>query len=84
MKAEPIREELERDYCGREGGMTLLGRRSGLDLHGRQSVAEDATSADLPPRTALPFIITMELLLLEHTVLPHNLSGLARSPAVLI
>ena len=69
LKADLVREEIERDYCGREGGMTLLGRRSGLNLHGRQSVAEDATSADLPPRTALPFIITIELLLLEHTVL---------------
>ncbi len=72
LKPSVVDEELERDYCGREGGMTLLGRRSGLDLHGRQNVAEDVGRPDLPPRTALPFIITIELLLLEHAVL-HQL-----------
>ena len=65
LKPEVVAEELARDYCAREGGMTLLARRSGLDLHGR----EEAPSAGLPPRSALPFLITLELLLLERSVL---------------
>jgi len=65
LKPEVVAEELARDYCAREGGMTLLARRSGLDLHGR----EDTPSAGLPPKSALPFLITLELLLLERSVL---------------
>jgi len=65
LKPEVVAEELARDYCAREGGMTLLARRSGLDLHER----EDTPSAGLPPKSALPFLITLELLLLERSVL---------------
>ncbi len=79
LKPSLVGEELERDYCGREGGMTLLGRRSGLDLHGRQSFTEDGLDASLPPRTALPFIITIELLLLERTVLQQLYERLSSS-----
>jgi hypothetical protein len=77
LKPGLVREELARDYCGRQGGMTLLGRRSGLDLHGRES--DDALYAGLPPGTALPFIITIELLLLEHTVLERLYERLSSS-----
>jgi hypothetical protein len=78
LKAEVVRQELRRDYCAREGGMTLLARRSGLDLHGVERLAEDATPAGLPPRTALPFIITVELLLFERTVLQQLYGRLSR------
>jgi hypothetical protein len=69
LKAVLVKEELARDYCVRESGMTLLARRSGLDLHGRGDAVEDMSSAGLPPRSALPFLITLELLLLERAVL---------------
>jgi hypothetical protein len=78
LKPALVREELERDYCAREGGMTLLARRSGIDLHARESLAEDDTYADPPPRSALPFVITLELLLLERTVLQHLYERLSR------
>ena len=55
FKPEVVRAELERDYCAREGGMTLLSRRSGLDLHARESLATEEAALGLPPRTALPF-----------------------------
>jgi hypothetical protein len=32
LKRKLVREELDRDYCAREGGMTLFARRSGLDI----------------------------------------------------
>jgi hypothetical protein len=52
LKAERVAEELARDYCAREGGMTLLARHSGLDLHDREEVAEEAAPAGQPPRSA--------------------------------
>jgi hypothetical protein len=78
LKPELVSEELARDYCARQGGMTLLARRSGLDLHDRKDVDEDSHSASLPPRSALPFLITLELLLLEHAVLQHLYDRLSR------
>jgi hypothetical protein len=69
LKALLVEEELARDYCVRESGMTLLGRRSGLDLHGREDAVEDIPPAGLPQRSVLPFLITLELLLLERAVL---------------
>ena len=78
LKAEVVSEELARDYCAREGGMTLLARRSGLDLHEREDAAEEALPAGLPPKSALPFLITIELLLLEHAVLQHLYDRLSR------
>ncbi len=68
FKAGMVAQELARDYCSREGGLTLLSRRGGLDMHG----SEDASADDdpgLPPRSALPFMITVEQLLLERAVL---------------
>lgn len=72
LKQEVVNEELARDYCAKQGGMTLLARRSGIDLHdATEDKTEDAVSANLPPKSALPFLITLELLLLEHAVLQH-------------
>jgi hypothetical protein len=78
LKPALVREELERDYCARAGGLTLLARRSGLDLHAQESLAEDEPYAGLPPRSALPFLITLELLLLERAVLDHLYQRLSR------
>lgn len=78
FKPELVAEELSRDYCMREGGMTLLARRSGLDVHGREDLVEEAPAAGLPPRSALPFLITLELLLIERAVLAHLYQRLSR------
>jgi hypothetical protein len=79
LKPEVVAEELSRDYCARQGGMTLLARRSGIDLRETaEDVTEDAPSNNLPPKSALPFLITLELLLLEHAVLQHLYDRLSR------
>jgi hypothetical protein len=79
LKPEVVAEELARDYCARQGGMTLLARRSGIDLRETaEDVTEDAPSNNLPPKSALPFLITLELLLLEHAVLQHLYDRLSR------
>lgn len=79
LKPEVVAEELARDYCARQGGMTLLARRSGIDLRdAEEDHVEDAAPAGLPSRSALPFLITLELLLLEHAVLQHLYDRLSR------
>ena len=79
LKPDVVNEELARDYCARQGGTTLLARRSGIDLRDAEEVhAEEATPAGLPPKSALPFLITLELLLLEHAVLQHLYDRLSR------
>jgi len=74
LKLEVVAQELARDYCARQGGMTLLARRSGIDLRD----AEEDSASGLPPKSALPFLITLELLLLEHAVLQHLYDRLSR------
>jgi hypothetical protein len=70
LKPGLVREELARDYCARDGGMTLFARRSGLDLQTNESLSEqNKDTIGLPPRTTIPFIITLELLQLERAVL---------------
>ncbi|BAN36875.1 hypothetical protein SCD_n03076 (plasmid) [Sulfuricella denitrificans skB26] len=78
LKPGVVAEELSRDYCARQGGMTLLSRRSGLDLHDQEGAAGDVPPAGLPPKSALPFLVTLELLLLEHAVLQHLYDRLSR------
>jgi hypothetical protein len=78
LKAQVVEEELARDYCGREGGITLLARRSGLDLHGREDGAELDRWQTMPPPSALPFMVTLEVLLLERTVLQQLYERLSR------
>ena len=66
LKPEVIEAELAHDYCAREGGVTLLGRRAAVDIHGNEDeTAQAAFDTGLPPRSAMPFIVTLELLLLE-------------------
>jgi hypothetical protein len=79
LKPSVVAEELARDYCARQGGMTLLARRSGIDLRdAEEESAAEASPAGLPPKSALPFLITLELLLLEHAVLQHLYDRLSR------
>jgi hypothetical protein len=77
LKPGLVQQEIARDYCGREGGLTLLGRRSGLDLHGSEDIPDDEVQG-LPPKSALPFLIAVEQLLIERMVLTRlhrRLSG---------
>jgi hypothetical protein len=79
FKPELVAKELGHDYCMRQGGMTLLARRSGLDVHGREDLVDEAPPAGLPPRSALSFLITIELLLIEREVLAHLYQRLSRN-----
>jgi len=79
LKPKVVAEELARDYCARQGGMTLLARRSGIDIRDAEDeITEVAPSSSRPPKSALPFLITLELLLLEHAVLQHLYDRLSR------
>jgi hypothetical protein len=78
LKPDLVVEELARDYCGRVGGMSLLARHCGLDVHGREEPTEGSAPEALPPRSALPFLITLEVLLLERTVLQQLYERLSR------
>jgi hypothetical protein len=71
LRADVVREELEGNYCMREGGLTLLGRRSAVDVYARERGSDDKSLPSLPPRAAYPLIITMEILLIERATLQH-------------
>ena len=59
FRPEIVRKELAQNYCLQEGGLTLISRRSGLDLHGREDV-EEKERGFLPLSSALPFLIIIE------------------------
>lgn len=70
LKPTVVESELARDSCARVGGITLIGRRSALDLHdARDDSAAEAAVLQLQPRSALPFLVTLELLAIERAVL---------------
>jgi hypothetical protein len=70
FKPEVTAAELRRDFCLRDGGISLLAQRSALDLRtGEQMPAGPGGPLVLPPRSALPLLITIELLLIEREVL---------------
>lgn len=71
FKAKVVTEELSRDYCSREGGLTLLGRKSGLDVRTHEEITEETQRSEFPSKSTLPFLITLELLLLERMALTH-------------
>ncbi|HVA40899.1 MAG TPA: hypothetical protein VNF49_09555 [Candidatus Binataceae bacterium] len=77
FKAELVTEELARDYGGHEGRLMLLARRGALAAQGGDDTEEVAPPAGLPPRSALPFLVTLELLLLERAILQHLYERLA-------
>ena len=83
LKPDVVDAELARDYCARVGGITLLGCRAALDIHGceDESALADFDSG-LPPRSAVPFLVTLELLLIERAVLLQLYERLSqRTPA---
>lgn len=79
LKPALIAEEIARDYCGREGGLTLLSRRSGLDLHGSEDIPDEQETPTLPPKSALPFLLTVEQLCIERSVLIRLHGQLSRT-----
>jgi hypothetical protein len=80
LKPDVVAAELARDTCVRAGGITLVGRRSALDLQDwSDETVADAEALELPPRSTLPFLITLELLCIERAVLQHLYDQLARS-----
>jgi hypothetical protein len=83
FRPEIVRKELAQNYCAQEGGLTLISRRSGLDLHGHEG-GEDSENGFLPLSSALPFLIIIESLLIERTVLQHLYERLSQAmPATL-
>lgn len=79
LKSQVVAEELARDYCARQGGMTLLSRRGGLDLRdAADDLSDQSIIPGLPPKSVRPFLITLELLLLEQAVLQHLYERLSR------
>ncbi len=70
FKKAVIAEELARDFCLREGGISLLSPRGALDLRtGEGLPTMPDGSLVLAPRSALPLLISVELLLIERAVL---------------
>lgn len=83
FRSEIVAKELSQNYCAQEGGLTLISRRGGLDLHGRENV-EDKEDGFLPLSSALPFLIIIESLLIERTVLQQLYERLSQAmPATL-
>lgn len=68
FKPGTVEEELGRDFCLHEGGLSLWSQRSALDLRVAEGFETYGTLM-LPPRSALPFLVTSELLLIERSVL---------------
>ncbi len=70
LKRRVVDEELARDFCLREGGISLLSIHSALDLRVGEGMGTDPASATvLAPRNALPLLVSVELLLIERAVL---------------
>lgn len=70
FKAHVVEDELRRDFCLRDGGVQLLSQRGALDLRVGEVMprAGDGTLV-LAPRSSLPLLVTIELLLMERSVL---------------
>ncbi len=78
LRSEVVRKELSQNYCVQEGGLTLISRRSGLDLHGQEST-EHKDDDFLPLSSALPFLVIIESLLIERTVLQQLYERLSQT-----
>jgi len=80
LKPSVVADELARNTCARVGGLSLIGRRSALDLHDRHDeTAAEAAALGLAPRSLLPFLITVEMLCIERAVLQGLHDRLTRS-----
>lgn len=78
-KPDVVAAELTRNYCARRDGITLLGRRAGLDVLASQDDSSAVPAAPgPPPRSAVPFLVTLELLLIERAVLLQLYERLSR------
>ena len=78
FKRQIVDEELARDFCLREGGISLVAGRGALDLRVGEGVGSDpASDTVLAPRSALPLLISIELLLVERVVLQMFLRRVA-------
>lgn len=70
FKAQVVQDELRRDFCLRDGGLQLLSRRGALDLRvGEEMPRAGEGTLALAPRSSLPLLVTIELLLMERSVL---------------
>lgn len=78
LRPEIVRRELAHNYCVQQGGLMLISRRSGLDLHGKDDIV-DKDGHLLSPSNALPFLIVIESLLIERTVLQQLYEQLSQS-----
>lgn len=78
LRPEIVRRELAQNYCVQQGGLMLISRRSGLDLHGKEDI-ENTNGHLLSPSSALPFLIVIESLLIERTVLQQLYQQLSQS-----
>lgn len=80
LKPSVVAAELTRDTCARVGGLSLIGRRSALDLHDRHDgTAPEAATLGLAPRSLLPFLTSVEMLCIERAVLQGLHYRLTRS-----
>ena len=69
LKEQIVGDELGRDFCLHEGGVSLLSQRSALDLRTNEVLESVDGALVLPPRSALPLLVSVELLLIERAVL---------------
>jgi len=65
FKASFVHDELAKDFCRREQGLSLVARNGAIDVHGQSGEVEDS----LLPHNTLPLLVTLELLCLERAVL---------------
>jgi len=79
LKPAVVDATLAEDHCARQGGLTLLGRRAALDVLAAGRDADYPEQPRLPPQPALPFIVTLETLLLERAALDGLYARLARA-----
>ena len=79
FKPRFVQAELDGDFCRREQGMSLIARNGAIDVHALVGMNTDTPEDDEPlPRTALPLLVTLELLCLERAVLRSFLDRFSR------
>jgi hypothetical protein len=70
FKPQVVQDELHRDFCLRDGGLQLLSQRGALDLRVDEEMPRTGDDTlVLAPRSSLPLLVTIELLLMERSVL---------------
>jgi len=80
FKRTVVEEELARDFCLRDGGISLVAARGALDLRvGERLETDSASGTVLVPRSALPLLVAIELLLVERVILQMFLRQVAGS-----